>query len=258
MRLLINPLWRCQNQCSYCWVEKTVRLRPELYRVQERMLDDWLLAIFKLEPGDTVDICGGEPLLLEWLPEFCRVLNENSITWAITTNLQYLPGLERFLEVNPRGGGFTVSFHPESKWRFPEFLRRVVKMGNYYAPSINVIDTVAVECADEIAILRGGGAHVFVSPYEEPLDLTERSEQGFCCKGGEQHLTIAPDGSAWPCLTSLRSPRWKEYRLGNFLDEELDLTRKPQPCHLMCEQYLILKDHPAGEDIWDVEAHPCA
>ena len=27
---LINPTWRCQNACSYCWVQQTVRVRPEL------------------------------------------------------------------------------------------------------------------------------------------------------------------------------------------------------------------------------------
>ena len=44
---LLNLTWHCQNECSYCWVERTVRLRPEQYRRKTRPLEDWIVAIRK-------------------------------------------------------------------------------------------------------------------------------------------------------------------------------------------------------------------
>ena len=98
---------------------------------------------------------------------------------------------------------------------------------------------------------------LFVSPYERMDTLSEIMPTGLCCKGGEQHLTIAPNGDAWPCLTTLRSPFWKETCLGNWVDGTLDMSRKAQPCHLNCVDYYILPEQHQAGDMWGIEATPC-
>ena len=82
------------------------------------------------------------------------------------------------------------------------------------------------------------------------------NETGLICKGGIDHLVIAPDGTAWPCLSALRSPDWREMILGNWLDGKIDLSRKPQPCYLNCTDYYVLKEQHSNGDMWGVDAKP--
>jgi hypothetical protein len=86
------------------------------------------------------------------------------------------------------------------------------------------------------------GVKYELSPYEQMGTLGQVLEQGLCCKGGVNHLTVAPDGTAWPCLTALRSPFWEALALGNWLDDTIDLSKKPQPCYLNCVDYYVLPE----------------
>lgn len=100
------------------------------------------------------------------------------------------------------------------------------------------------------------GGHYDLSPYEPTAQLGTLRAPGLRCQGGINHLTMAPDGAAWPCLTALRSPYWRETCLGNWIDGGIDLRRKPAPCHLECADYYILAtQHPSGE-MWRTEPRP--
>ncbi len=256
MHLLLNPTWRCaQPFCRYCWLNTTIRQRYELMSARERPLEDWLRIVPKLHKGDMVDICGGEPFMLDWLGEFCHAIARTGAEWAITTNLKEVLNIMNFLRDPPKGGFFTASWHPDSHMAFFDFmlgLNTIKERG--YPISVNIVDTVKDESLATIRMLDKYGIPVHISPYEHPPDLEAPDERGFLCKAGETHLTIGPDGTAWPCLTALRSPYWKERILGNYLDGTVDLSKKSQPCMLRCEQAGILaQKHHAG-DMWGCEA----
>jgi len=153
----------------------------------------------------------------------------------------------------------TLSYHPESA--DPNLFLAAVEMARAFKQpvSVNVVDAgangPAARHVREWCRVNGVGFNL--SPYERMDTLAQIMPTGLCCKGGEQHLTVTPDGSAWPCLTTLRSPYWKERCLGNWLDGTLDMGRKPQPCYLNCvDHYIMPTQHSAG-DMWCLEAKPC-
>ena len=259
---LIQPVWACQNRCSYCWVRSTVGQRAELYHAPTRQMAEWAQAIHRDKPT-IVDIAGGEPLLLSWLPDLIACCPETK--FGLSTNGLDIAGVARLAERQLSNVvSINVSYHPESAERWPWYVQRwraAVLMLNSagYTLASNLIDTGdnVAKSAPVLAWLAEQGVPAVVSPCEETGDLGERLEQGLCCQGGVQHLVMAPDGSAWPCLTALRSPYWRDLRLGNWLDNTVDLSRKPQPCHLQCTDYYVLaKEHSSG-DMWWTEATPC-
>lgn len=260
---LIQPTWRCHNRCSYCWVNTTVLTRPEMQAAPERPLADWVAAIERDRP-DLVDIAGGEPLLVPWVIDLIEACP--ATRFGLSTNGLNARGIERLVSRRlPNLVAINVSYHPEAEDRWVGYRARWQQtVGSLkaagYALGPNLVDHGAnVErAAPVLRWLEGLGIRYAVSPYEESAGLGTPQAQGLCCQGGVQHLNIAPDGSAWPCLTSMRSPLWVEYRLGNWLDGPLDLSRKPQPCYLWCHDYYVLApSHPNG-DMWGVEARPCA
>ena len=259
---LLNPTWRCHNRCSYCWVEQTVRLRSELYAVRERSFDDWVLAIQRDKP-DVVDIAGGEPLLLGWIPDLITACPDTY--FGLSTNGLAWEQLNRLCVLKPPNlASINISYHPETFDRQPNYdklwqraVERVQKAGG--RPHCNIVATKAnVEYAQwAIKWMENTGVKYELSPYERMDTLGQIMEQGLCCKGGVNHLTVAPDGMAWPCLTALRSPFWESLALGNWIDDTVDLSKKPQPCYLNCVDYYVLPElHEAG-DMWCVEAKPC-
>ena len=258
---LIAPTWRCQNSCSYCWVGKTVKTRPELYEAQTRPVEDWLRAIERDKP-DLIDIAGGEPLLWHGLVDLIRQTPDTK--FALSTNVLDTGQLGRLVQQRYRNVfAIAVSYHPESASRLPGYvgafsmaLLSLAYAG--YPVSVSVVDykdnkATSAFMADWVNAL--GGKPV-LSPYEDVTDIRWETEQGLCCQGGTSHLVIGPDGTAWPCLTALRSPFWKELQLGNWLDGTIDLTKKPQPCFLNCIDYYVLKDQHANGDMWGVEVQP--
>lgn len=259
---LMQPTWRCMNACSYCWCRKTVLTRPELVHAPERGLDDWARAI-RRDAVSLIDIAGGEPCLLAWLPDLLRACPETR--FGLSTNGLALATLERLMQRRPHNlVSVNLSYHPESVERLPGYLRawkRAVQTciaAGYQRTHCNIVATPAnVEAAQAaIAWLKQVDVPYDLSPYEETAGLGALRPQGLTCQGGVNHLTLAPDGSAWPCLTTLRSPYWRETCLGNWLDGPLDLSRKPQPCYLDCADYYILATQHSAGDMWEVQARP--
>ena len=256
---LINPTWRCQNKCSYCWMQQTVMGRPELVGAPERSVEDWYRALKRDQP-ELVDIAGGEPLLLPWVPDLMRVAS--SIRFGLSTNGLHLPGIadlcrsriENLVNIN-------VSYHPETRVpgyaeRWQGAVLRLLEAGYTVHPNIIAYGSNREATRDVRGWMEQKAIGFAISPYEEMDDLGTRMEQGLLCEGGVNHLTVAPDGTAWPCLTKLRSPYWAETALGNWIDGTVDLAKKEQPCHLNCTDYYVLSGQHEAGDMWQVCARP--
>lgn len=260
---LINVTWRCHNNCRYCWMQRTVKQRPALYDAPERPLEDWVAAINRDSP-DIVDIAGGEPLLVGWIPELIRACPE--VRFGLSTNGLELDEVLRLAD-NARFLSnlisINVSYHPDALARWQGYELRWKKAVTAlraagFPVSSNLIDYEdhVARCGHIPAWLRSVGVHSVVSPYEIMEDLGEKLAQGLCCQGGINHLTVAPDGAAWPCLTTIRSPYWQETSLGNWLDGAVDLARKAQPCYLNCVDYYVLPQQHQSGDMWQIHARP--
>jgi hypothetical protein len=255
---LANLTWRCQNHCSYCWLTPSVRTRPEMMAAPERPLDDWVRAT-RRDAVDTVDIAGGEPLLVPWLVEYIKACPDTG--FGLSTNGRDLAALERLVRARPRNViAVNLSCHPETpggQRQFAAAARLIAGAGARFHSNVVDAPGIAEQTQWAKALLDELGMPYEVSPYERVEDLGALTETGLCCKGGVNHLTIAPDGLAWPCLTTIRSPYWRETCLGNWLDGPVTLEHKPQPCYLNCvDRNVLEKCHVAG-DMWGVEARPC-
>lgn len=226
-----------------------------------RPMADWAAAIARDNP-EVVDIAGGEPLLVGWIPELLRAC---PATWfGLSTNGLISPEILRLCEAKPQNlTSINVSFHPDAIERWPQYMNQwrwavtTLRVAGFYVHCnvVNYADNVAA--AEGVrAFLERLRVPLDISPYEEVAGLGERRGLGLVCQGGVNHLTVGPDGTAWPCLTALRSPYWKEMILGNWLDNTIGLARKPQPCYLDCVDYYILPNQHIAGDMWQIEARP--
>lgn len=260
---LINPTWRCQNHCSYCWLNGSVRTRPEMMRAQERPLADWVHAIQR-DRIEIVDIAGGEPLLLGWLAGLLDMCPQT--VFGLSTNGLDMRAL-RVLSAQPHPNlvAINVSYHPDTAQRLPDYDARwqgaVLLLRDMSLPvhcNVVMYPDVVERSERMLAWMRQKQILHELSPYEDVGSLGIPQATGLCCQGGVNHMTVAPDGSAWPCLSTLRSPYAASMCLGNWLDGMIDLSRKPQPCHLQCVDYFVLPSQHSAGDMWRIEAKPCA
>lgn len=222
-------------------------------------MEDWYNALKRDKP-DLVDISGGEPLFISWIPNLMRAAS--SIYFGLSTNGLAQTGIKNLCENRiPNLVSINVSVHPSSKivGAFERWKISVLSlMAAGYSVHCNIVDAPGnVDAASEsIRWMQENDVHFEVSPYEKVSDLGVMMKSGLLCEGGINHLVVAPDGTAWPCLTTLRSPYYKNTSLGNWLDNTIDIRRKPQPCYLNCTDYYVLaKEHTAG-DMWNVQARP--
>jgi len=258
---LINVTWRCQNRCSYCWLNNSIRTRPEMLMAQERSAYDWAKAIER-NKIDLVDIAGGEPLLVPWVPMLISEMG-NTI-FGLSTNGLDIRAVRKLASLKPTNLiAVNVSYHPDTRARVQDYNAR-------WQEAVHILREakIRVHCnlvdysdnrgrsADMLDWLRCEDVPFEISPYEEVCGLDAKLELGLCCLGGATHMTVAPDGSAWPCLTTLRSPYWRETCIGNWVDGTTDLLRKQQPCFLNCTDYYVLKNQHAAGDMWGTDAKP--
>ena len=259
---LINPTWRCHSRCRYCWLNDTIRARPELLNAPERPYEDWLAAIRRDKP-DVVDIAGGEPYLLPWINKLIAACPE--IMFGISSNGLEYERIVELAEMRPQNiVGLNLSYHPDAAERWADYDTRwrnavwaVRKTGGMPGPNIVDYEDNVAKSQGALQWLKTQRIVYAISPYEDMGILAEKQAQGLCCRGGVDHLVVAPDGSAWPCLSTLRSPYWRETCLGNWLDGTVDVSRKEQPCLIYCIDHYILESNHSCGDMWGVAARPC-
>jgi len=258
-RYAAHLTWQCVNRCAECWVRATVYQRPEVLHVRERTAAEWIAAAERDTP-DMLELLGGEPFLFEGLYELCA--RANCYT-AISTNCVLMDRIAAFC-ARPHVEtvrSITCSYHPDAphanyEWRW----RRSVMLlaGAGYSVCCNLVDYPGYRERAEatLAWARKAGVQVVINPYERTEQLGELRETGLVCRGGTDHLLIAPDGTAYPCFTAFRSPYWREYELGNWIDGTVDAVRKPAPCYLDCVDYYVLPHEHSAGDMWGSRPRP--
>jgi organic radical activating enzyme len=251
---LINLTWKCQLFCSYCWVRRSINTNSILDKQDTRPLEDWLSAINRDKP-EMLTMGGGEPLSVPFALDLIRQTPQ--VKWNLSTNGLMVHKIQELAEYKlDQLVSINVSYHPEAAdkypWYFSQWKREIIMLKNAgYNVFSNIEKTndnveksqAAIEFmqSENLAMLISpicGGREELSRPQDIPL----------ICEGGVNHLVIGPNGDAWPCQTSINSYAWRETKLGNWIDDTLDLTKVPKPCQLQCVEYFYqYKEHQAGD-----------
>jgi len=239
MFLVLNPLWRCDlaeeaGRCPYCpnEVSEDGRRVKFYWGLGENVFEkqatanDWLTFISKL--GRThVDICGGEPLAWDGLPELVTGL-PGDCTWSITSNCVNTEALQR-LDFS-KCTQVTASFHPYTVGK-SNYLNRFFGSLRYLtAQKVKVIVSIMAYPANIdwlpfwIEAFEGWGFEVMAQPYEDPrYDWREHPDKlaalealgthycreklpywgtapgGGMCEAGHDYLMTSPGGLVYRC-----------------------------------------------------------
>jgi len=259
---LVNLTWRCQLKCSYCWVRRHINKIPELNNVTERPLEDWIKA-FERDKPNIADIGGGEPLSVPWTLDLIRHFPD--IQWGLSTNGLNTDKIEELASFRiPQIVNINLSYHPEASrqfaWYDEQWKRQVLilaERGYWLSPNLEDTGKNVEYSQWAIKWLQSIGIHMVVSPLcgGRP-ELAKPQDLALTCEAGVNFITVDPAGNAWPCLSAINSFAWESTCLGNWLDGELDLTRKPKPCHLFCVDYFVQTPQHESGDFWGIHARP--
>jgi organic radical activating enzyme len=251
---LLNITWKCQLQCSYCWVRKSINTNPVLDAQTTRPLEDWINAVERDQP-EMLTIGGGEPLTVPWVFDLIRSFPY--IKWNLSTNGLVVSKINdlastKFVQIN----NINLSYHPEAAdkypWYFSQWKREILKLaesGYNISSNIENINDNVEKSQAAIEFMQSENLPMLISPIcGGREELSRPQDIPLICEGGVNHLVIAPNGDAWPCQTAINSYAWKETCLGNWLDGTLDLSHKPIPCNLYCVDWFHqYKEHQAGD-----------
>ncbi len=251
MKCMLNITWRCNlDNCPYCWVRREISDRQN---APEQPWEEWLAALM-LEPRiNHIDFVGGEPLIYPWFPLMVKSLALQGKNWALTTNLVSI----RYLELLPRLPGcraITCSWHPENKAiTFDAFVYRANALAGEYPVSINILENAsrALEWADR---LRNIGFTVNVSPYEDiSLAGPSNPPRVLECNAGSSHCVLDPEGNVYPCLSLLRRPDRKDFKLGNIFHGDVRWPDERYRCTSYCYDYDVLYSRHSCFDMWGLD-----
>jgi hypothetical protein len=259
---LMNPTWKCQLPCSYCWVRRHINRLPLTHAV-ERPLADWIAAI-RRDPPETMDIGGGEPLTLPWTLDL--IASFPGIKWGLSTNGLNTDRIQELADRHLRQiVNINLSYHPEAArmydWYDALWKRHVLLLaaaGYPVGPNLEITPYNMEHGQWAIDWLRAQGLHMVVSPLCGGRDELKAPSPGpaLVCDAGKNFITIAPDGQAWPCLSALNSYAWAETSIGNWLDDTIDLSHKPNPCRLFCVEFNVQYALHESGDFWGINARP--
>lgn len=235
--VVINPTWRCQLRCAYCWLPHVPikRAGPE-YTAQA-----WGQALIGALPrGSLVDISGGEPLLYPQLPELLVILGALGHQWAMTTNGLHTEAVERMCRLRPAGG---VVIHLSDHAGNAAALSNAERLqAAGYRLHVNRVEHTA---AGEH--LPGGD----LLPYQdwaggEALDGMTRE-----CSAGEGHWFADPHGEVWRCSVWMQTGRPS---MGNLFAGTFKPSKGLLPCDSGCSS--CYRDTP---EAWHIamRAKPC-
>jgi MoaA/NifB/PqqE/SkfB family radical SAM enzyme len=250
LSIMANLTWRCNyDNCPYCWQLAAFGRRKE-YPAGPHPWTEWRDALLRYPPA-VVDLLGGETLLFPGIYHLAASLYPHH-RWAISSNLSSHTWFDFVNRPLPGCVGWTASWHPTGRLLPEEFLRRCkALLGVGYPVNVNIIESAykAQEFAD---VFRRNGLHVEVNPYEDVRDTMLVSDKPLRCKGGSTHITIDPEGWAYPCLTKLRREDRNHHRLGNIFDGTFRLGSEQRGCRVYCEEYYILRPRHAQGEVWNL------
>jgi len=156
------------------------------------------------------------------------------------------------------------SYHPDAAKRFSWYdglyKHNAVALGQAGYPvtgSIVIDDEQSEQTKAMLKWSREVGYHMTEIPIcTTRPEIQTLTDTPFVCDAGETHLFSDPAGQVWACQTCLNSPYWKETCLGNWVDGDIDMSKKPVPCYLWCVEYHVnSQDHESG-DFFHVNARP--
>lgn len=252
-----NIVGGCNYRCSYC-VQKRAR---GLGAPSEAELEGALSTLAALPGRWEVKISGGEPFLLERLPEIAARLGGAGHLVSVLTNLSApLAAIDRFLgAAQGQLRTFSCSFHREAVSE-DEFLEKALAVKARLAawPKASfVVNAVLVPGAIDAArasferfssagikfypqLMRKDGALVAYGARDwvvmdeafGELRLSCQMNRGYALKGrrchaGSRYFIVHPRGEAFRCYPAKRAG---EGRLGSVFDGSLRLRDGPEPC----------------------------
>lgn len=191
MKVVVNPTWRCQLRCPYCWMHG-LGFKPG----QERSVREWLWFLSQLELPLSVDFSGGEPLLYEGILRLIEGLVARDIGWAMTSNLVSSHMVDELVAARlPNCMGINVSAHAGGPADLYARAGRLAVAG--YRIAVNVVDHPGAGVVPE-------GVAVSVIPYQawtegEAVDGIRRQ-----CNAGEHHLVMSPEGHVYRCAVEMQ------------------------------------------------------
>jgi hypothetical protein len=216
MKIVINPSWKCQLQCTYCWLPHTKINREAV----EHPWHEWAEALIRILPkGSIVDVCGGEPLLYEGIERLLKQLGDNGIHWAVTTNALASEGVERLIKIKPercvvinisdhRGNLEARSNIDRLRGIFPTVIHRLIH------PAAGMHERQA--CG------------ITYQPWKEGEALDGKRRR---CNAGVQHCVTDPSGDAWRCVVDMQVGNEP---FGNIFEENFHFLRGDFMCDFGC------------------------
>ena len=201
MKVVINPSWKCQLECPYCWLPHTKINR----KAKEHAWGEWATAIKENIPrGSIIDVSGGEPLLYKGLSLLLTELGCHGINWAITTNALSKKGVDELTAQKiPGCVVINVSDHTGNK----KATRNIARLKEVYNVNVH-------RCNHPGAGNRKDAKDIPYQRWEEgeALDGVKR-----ICNAGVDHLVIDPAGDVFLCCVDMQlghEPLW------NFFDKD--------------------------------------
>ena len=191
MKIVVNPTWRCQLSCAYCWV-RGLGITPG----PEEPPSAWLAFLRTLPKPLTVDLSGGEPTLYAGLFDLLYGLTRMGATWAITTNLVDDAAYHN-LRVNriPGCGALNVSAHAGGPADLYERARALADAG--YPVRVNVVDHPAARPIPP-------GLDGSVIPYQAWIEGAALDGVTRRCDAGREHIVCGPDGAVYRCAVEMQ------------------------------------------------------
>lgn len=259
---LLNITWKCQLNCHYCWMRQNITPNKELRDVPERTLDEWVEAIKRDKP-DLIGLGGGEPLSVSWVLDLIRAFPE--VKFAINTNGLNTDKIEELVKSRiPNVIHINYSYHPDAakryKWYDNLYKQNMIALMNAGYPvtgSVVIADSYSEQTKAMIAWVRDLGLHMTEIPICTTLpEIQTLTDEPLICDAGITHLFSDPAGQVWACQTAMNSPYWQSMCLGNWVDGEIDLSKKPVPCYLWCVERNVNSEAHESGDFFHVNARP--
>ena len=225
--VIVNPTWRCQLKCSYCWLPYV-----PLNRGKERTAEEWIKALDKALPdGGVVDFSGGEPLLYPGIIDIIVALGEMGIFWGITTNGLNGKAIDNLIEREPKGCGvITLSDHQgnEKAWANYDKLAQTA-----YPVKINRVSDGEEQ------------NRVNIVDYQDWEHGKATDGKRRLCSAGMHHWAVDPTGEVYRCLVALQTG---QPSLGNMIDGTFEPLKRRKGCDFGCST--CYRDSPAT---WVIE-----